>query len=67
MLSKTSYDALPDAARRRLGMSPAQKDGLLCLDIRPFGRRWPTPSENLLRDRVYAAVHGGSSALWASQ
>ena len=66
ILSSTSYDDLPEAARSRLGMSPAQKNVLVRVVLRPFDRTLTDAEANALRDRVYAALHQGAVMTWAS-
>ncbi len=67
ILSETDYDALPPAARQRLGMAPEHKNVLVRLAIRPLDRTLTDVEANVLRDRVYAAVHQGGRGEWAAR
>ena len=66
VLSETRYEQLPDAAIQRLGMSRGQKNLLVRLVIRDLDRTLTDAEANQLRDRVYAAIHRGSTHQWAS-
>lgn len=61
LLSITHYDDLPDAARVRLGLDADQVNALIRMTLRPIGRTMTDREANLLRDRVYRAVHIGPS------
>jgi phenylalanyl-tRNA synthetase alpha chain len=67
VLSETSYLELSLAARRRLGISPSQKNVLLRLVIRDLDRTLTSAEANQLRDAVYAVLHEGSVRTWASK
>ncbi len=65
VVSEASYVDLPAAARERLGMNDTQKNVLVRLVIRPFDRTLTDAEANRLRDRVYEAIHEGSTGQWA--
>jgi len=67
VLDETSYLDLSLAARRRLGISPRQKNVLLRLVIRDLERTLTSAEANELRDAVYAVLHRGSVKTWASK
>ena len=67
VLAETSYLDLSLAARRRLGISPRQKNVLLRLEIRDLERTLTSAEANQLRDAVYAILHEGSVRTWASK
>lgn len=67
VLDETSYLELSLAARRRLGISPRQKNVLLRLVIRDLERTLTSAEANELRDAVYAVLHRGSVKTWASK
>ncbi len=67
VLSETSYLDLSLAARRRLGISPRQKNVLLRLVIRDLERTLTSAEANQLRDAVYGVLHEGSVRIWASK
>lgn len=67
VLSETSYLELSLAARRRLGISPRQKNVLLRLVIRDLDRTLTSEEANQLRDAVYGVLHEGSVRMWASK
>jgi phenylalanyl-tRNA synthetase alpha chain len=66
VLSETWAAALPAAARQRLGMKPEQKNVLVRITLRAVGRTLTDLEANRLRDAVYAAIHEGTQAEWAS-
>jgi phenylalanyl-tRNA synthetase alpha chain len=66
VLAETGHDDLPEAARRRMGLAPGQKNVLLRLVLRDLRRTLSTSEANALRDRVYAGLHEGSAHEWAS-
>lgn len=66
VLSQASWLELSLAARRRLGMSPDQKNVLLRLVIRDLEHTLTSAQANELRDEIYAALHEGSIRTWAS-
>jgi phenylalanyl-tRNA synthetase alpha chain len=66
VLGETEYEALPPAARTRLGIAPGQRNLLVRLVLRPLDRTLTDAEANRLRDRVYAALHEGSVAQWAT-
>jgi phenylalanyl-tRNA synthetase alpha chain len=66
VLSETPYDALPAAARERVGMAPGQKNVLVRVVIRDLVRTLTRAEANALRDAVYASLHEGSAWQWAS-
>jgi len=65
VLSETPYEELPLAARARLGISPGQKNMLLRIVVRDLQRTLTDDDANLLRDRIYEAIHEGSEWSWA--
>jgi phenylalanyl-tRNA synthetase alpha chain len=65
VLSETRAEALPVAARDRLGIGPAQKNILLRLTLRALGRTLTDDEANRRRDDVYAAIHEGARSEWA--
>ncbi|HKU16217.1 MAG TPA: hypothetical protein VJQ52_17615 [Steroidobacteraceae bacterium] len=67
VLAETSYLDLSLAARRRLGITPRQKNVLLRLVIRDLERTLTSAEANELRDAVYAVLHQGSVKTWASK
>lgn len=67
VLDETSYLELSLAARRRLGISPRQKNVLLRLVIRDLERTLTSAEANEVRDAVYAVLHRGSVKTWASK
>jgi len=65
ILDETPWDALPAAARERMGMCPGQKNVLLRLTIRHPVRTLTSSEANGLRNRVYAILHQGVRMEWA--
>jgi phenylalanyl-tRNA synthetase alpha chain len=66
VLAETGYADLPAAARERTGIRPDQKNVLLRLVIRDLDRTLTAAEANDRRDRVYAALHEGARAEWAT-
>jgi phenylalanyl-tRNA synthetase alpha chain len=66
MLSETSYAGMTATAIARIGMRPGQKNVLVRLVIRHLSRTLSSEEANVVRDRVYAAIHQGDIAQWAS-
>lgn len=67
ILSETASSDLPAMARERLGMVDTQKNVLVRLVIRPFDRTLTDADANRLRDRVYEAIHEGTTGQWAGR
>lgn len=65
ILAQTPYEQLPPQARRRLGARPGQKNVLVKVVLRALDRTLTDHDANLLRDRIYAAVHRGTAHQWA--
>jgi phenylalanyl-tRNA synthetase alpha chain len=65
-LSQTPYQELPEAAKKRLGISPSQKNILLRVVLRALDRTLTTEECNEYRDQIYAALHKGTEWHWAS-
>jgi phenylalanyl-tRNA synthetase alpha chain len=59
VVARTAYDALPEAARSRLGLVPGQSNALVRLVLRPLERTLTDEEANGLRNEVYRAVHAG--------
>jgi phenylalanyl-tRNA synthetase alpha chain len=66
VISETPGDDLPPQAGERLGLHPGQKNLLVRLVLRHPTRALTNAEANVLRDRVYAAIHEGSVYQWAS-
>ena len=67
VLSETPHDALPPAARERIGLGPGQKNVLVRVVIRDLERTLTSEEANELRDEVYAALHQGAAWQWAGR
>jgi phenylalanyl-tRNA synthetase alpha chain len=59
VLSETSYEDLPEGARTRLRLRPGQRNNLVRLILRSLDRTLTDHEANLLRDKVYSALHEG--------
>lgn len=66
VLSETAYVDLTEPARARLGMITGHKNILLRLIFRDLERTLTSAQANRLRDLVYAGLHAGSTAQWAT-
>jgi phenylalanyl-tRNA synthetase alpha chain len=67
VLSSTPASELPAVARERLGMSVDQVNLLVRVVLRAVDRTLDDAEANELRDRVYAAIHQGTSYMWAGK
>ena len=67
VVSETSYEELPRAARDRLGIRPGQKNMLVRVVLRDLDRTLTDDDANRLRDRIYASVHEGTVWMWAQR
>jgi phenylalanyl-tRNA synthetase alpha chain len=63
VLSRTGYDALPAAARDRLGIRQGQVNVLLRMVLRALDKTMTDSDANVLRDLIYDAVHEGDAPL----
>jgi phenylalanyl-tRNA synthetase alpha chain len=67
VVAQTSYLELSLAARRRLGISPGQKNVLLRIVLRDLERTLTSAEANQLRDAIYSVLHRGSVMTWAAR
>jgi phenylalanyl-tRNA synthetase alpha chain len=65
VLSAAEPGDLPPAAVARLGLQPGQRNLLVRVMLRRLDRALTDAEANVLRDRIYAAVHRGSGRQWA--
>ena len=66
ILAESPLPTLSPAARERLGMVPGQKNVLVRVVLRALDRTLTHREANLLRDRIYAALHRGRAGQWAA-
>jgi phenylalanyl-tRNA synthetase alpha chain len=66
VVTRTDHDALPAAARTRIGLAPGQHNLLVRVVLRDLERTLTAPEANALRDRIYAALHRGTAHQWAA-
>ncbi|WP_415971871.1 hypothetical protein [Rhodococcus sp. 077-4] len=59
ILDVTTFDDLSEPTRHRLGLAPGQVNALIRMTLRPLDHTLTDRDANLLRDRVYRAVHLG--------
>lgn len=57
---------MPPAARTRIGLGTTQVNALVWVVLRPADRTLTDAEANELRDRIYAALHEGGVAQWAT-
>jgi phenylalanyl-tRNA synthetase alpha chain len=67
VLAETPHDRLPAQAIARLGLRPGQKNVLVRVVLRHLERTLTDEEANRMRDRVYAALHQGSTHQWATR
>jgi phenylalanyl-tRNA synthetase alpha chain len=63
--SDTPCEALPEAARARLGIGPGQRNLLVRVVLRDLERTLTHVEADELRDAIYAALHRGGAHQWA--
>jgi phenylalanyl-tRNA synthetase alpha chain len=66
VVSETAHDALPAAARARIGLGPGQNNLLVRVVLRDLERTLTAAEANALRDRIYAALHRGAAHQWTA-
>jgi phenylalanyl-tRNA synthetase alpha chain len=66
VLAETPGYELPAAAASRLGRQEGQKNVLLRVVLRPVDHTLTNAEANVLRDRIYAAVHEGRAREWST-
>lgn len=59
VLSRTTHQELPDAARARLGTQDGQVNLLLRIMLRPIDRTLTSEQANAIRNAIYRAVDEG--------
>jgi phenylalanyl-tRNA synthetase alpha chain len=67
VLAETPYDQLPAHAVARLGISAGQKNVLVRVVLRHLERTLTDEEANRMRDRIYMALHWGTSHQWAAR
>lgn len=67
VLSETPGDQLPAVAADRLGLRHGQKNVLLRVVLRPIDHTLTNAEANVLRDRIYAALHEGGAKQWSTE
>jgi phenylalanyl-tRNA synthetase alpha chain len=65
VLSATAYRQLPASAIGRLGARPGQKNLLVRVVLRDLETTLTNETANVLRDRIYRALHQGTEYQWA--
>lgn len=60
VLSATGCEQLPAAAIARLGARPGQKNALVRVVLRDLDKTLTNQAANVLRDRIYRALHQGT-------
>lgn len=65
MLSATAYQQLPAQAISRLGARPGQKNLLVRVVLRDLDQTLTSDAANVLRDKIYRALHQGTRHQWA--
>ena len=63
MLTETCYDSFPAQAVARLGIRQGQKNVLVKVVLRHLERTLTDEEANRMRDRIYMALHRGTSHL----
>jgi phenylalanyl-tRNA synthetase alpha chain len=66
ILQRTPTAALPEQARARLGAAAGQDNLLVRVVLRDLDRTLTGQEANVLRDRIYAAIHQGSEYQWVT-
>lgn len=66
VLAVTAHEQLPTPAQERLGTRAGQANLLVRVILRPIDSTLTDHQANLLRDRIYAALHDGPHMEWAT-
>jgi phenylalanyl-tRNA synthetase alpha chain len=66
VLSATAWPQLPAAAIAHLGARPGQKNLLVRVVLRDLDHTITSEAANVLRDRIYQALHQGTEHQWAA-
>jgi phenylalanyl-tRNA synthetase alpha chain len=66
VMSRTPASELARAARDRIGIADGQENLLVRVQLQHPTRALGKVEANLLRDRIYAALHRGSVHQWVS-
>ena len=66
ILARTACAGLPPAALARLGARPDQDNLLVRVTLRDLERTLTDQDANVLRDRIYAALHRGAEYQWST-
>ena len=66
VLSATPYDELPAPAVARLGAAPGQRNLLVRVVLRDLDATLTNAAANVLRDRIYRALHQGTRHEWSA-
>jgi phenylalanyl-tRNA synthetase alpha chain len=66
ILRETPCAELPARALSRLGARPGQKNVLVRIVLRHLERTLSDHEANVMRDRIYAALHQGATRQWAA-
>jgi phenylalanyl-tRNA synthetase alpha chain len=61
LLQASDYESVPEAARRRLGMSPGQQNLLIRVTLRSLDGSISKEEANRVYDLVYAKLHEGTA------
>jgi phenylalanyl-tRNA synthetase alpha chain len=67
VLTETGYEQLPAQAVARLGIRQGQKNVLLKVVLRHLERTLTDEEANRMRDRIYMALHQGTSHQWSAR
>lgn len=59
VISRTAHEELPEVARSRLGTQEGQVNLLVRIVLRPIDRTLTSDQANVIRNRIYRAVHEG--------
>jgi phenylalanyl-tRNA synthetase alpha chain len=67
VVAATTYRQLPAPAIARLGARPGQKNLLLRVVLRDLDTTLTSEAANILRDRIYRALHQGTAHQYAGR
>jgi phenylalanyl-tRNA synthetase alpha chain len=67
VLAETGYQQLPAQAVDRLGIRQGQKNVLVKVVLRHLERTLTDEEANRMRDRIYMALHQGTSHQWSAR
>lgn len=64
IISQTSYENLPEVAKKRLGIQKGQKNVLLRIVLRDLEKTLKSQQTNQIYNQIYKKIHQGNAGYW---